>query len=373
MLERSKPFLYLLVGLASIFIIVSGIRSSAPIINPILLAVVITIAVLPLPGWFMQRGLPGWLAVVLSVIIILAFIGLVLLLVVVAVGQLGSVIPTVQASINLTETTTSLFGENEYVDDVLAIVESSLRSQALSDFATSVISTVVSGLSQAFLVMLIFVFMLSAALTLPQSSRLGFRPDHPLVESFAKLTEDVRRYVNITTVINILVAIGNTILLVILGVNEALLWGLLSWFMGYIPAIGFWIAMIPPLILGFAEGGLPTAAIVFFGYILINGSVENVLKPRVMGQSLRISPVVVVVSLFVWGWLLGAVGAILAIPLSLLIISVLEVFDSTHWIAILMRTTGEEDKAEQQAAVIRVKDLWNKAYTTVRNGINPPR
>ena len=373
MLERSKPFLYLLVGLASVFIIVGGVRASSPILNPILLAVVITIAVLPLPGWFMQRGLPGWLAVVLSVIIILAFIGLVLLLVVVAVGQLGSVIPTVQASINLTETTTSLFGENEYVDDVLAIVESSLRSQALSDFATSVISTVVSGLSQAFLVMLIFVFMLSAALTLPQSSRLGFRPDHPLVESFAKLTEDVRRYVNITTVINILVAIGNTILLVILGVNEALLWGLLSWFMGYIPAIGFWIAMIPPLILGFAEGGLPTAAIVFFGYILINGSVENVLKPRVMGQSLRISPVVVVVSLFVWGWLLGAVGAILAIPLSLLIISVLEVFDSTHWIAILMRTTGEEDKAEQQAAVIRVKDLWNKAYTTVRNGINPPR
>lgn len=373
MLERSKPVLYLLVGLASVFIIVSGIRSSSPILNPILLAVVITIAVLPLPGRLMQRGLPGWLSVVLSVVLILAIIGFILLLVVVAVGQLGSVIPTVQASINLGETTTNLFGDSEYMDEVLTIVESSLRSDALAGFATNVISAVVSGLSQAFLVMLIFIFMLSAALTLPPSSRLGFRPDHPLVESFAKLTEDVRRYVNMTTIINILVAIGNTILLVVLGVNEALLWGLLSWFMGYIPAIGFWIAMIPPLILGYAESGFTTALIIFIGYILINGSVENVLKPRVMGQSLRISPVVVVVSLFVWGWLLGAVGAILAIPLSLLFISVLEVFDSTRWIAILMRTTGEEDKAEQQAAVIRVKDMWNKAYTAVRNGINPPR
>lgn len=372
MLERSKPFLYLLVGLASVFIIVGGIRASAPIINPILLAVVITIAVLPLPGLLMKRGVPGWLSIVLSVAAILGVIGLVLLLVVVAVGQLGNVIPTVQSSLDITATTTNLLGESDYVETIVNVVQSGLRSQQLSNFATGVITSVVSGLSQAFLVMLIFVFMLSAALTLPSSSRLGLRPDHPIVERFSRLTQDVRSYINVTTLINIMVAIGNTLLLLVLGVNQAFLWGLLSWFMGYIPAIGFWIAMIPPLILGYAESGLTTAIIIFIGYTLINGSVENILKPRVMGQSLRISPVVVVVSLFVWGWLLGAVGAILAIPLSLLLISVLEVFDSTSWIATLMRTTGDEDREEQQAAVSHVKALWDKAVTAVRGGTTPP-
>ncbi|MFO7664342.1 MAG: AI-2E family transporter [Chloroflexota bacterium] len=373
MIERSKPFLYLLVGLASIFIIISGIRSSAPILNPILLAVVITIALVPLPGRLMARGLPGWLSIVLTVSAVLIVIGLVLLLVVVAVGQLSNVVPAVQASINIPVTTSNLLGNFGELEMVYDVIESALRSQQLSNFATTVVTTVVSGLSQAFLVMLIFVFMLSAALTMPSSSRLGLRPDHPMVERFAKLTEDVRHYVNVTTVINVMVAIGNTILLLILGIDLAVLWGLLSWFMGYIPAIGFWIAMVPPLILGFAQGGLPTAIIVFAGYVLINGSVENILKPRIMGQSLRISPVVVVVSLFVWGWLLGAVGAILAIPLSLLLISTLEVFDSTSWIATLLRTTGDEDREERNAAFGRVKEMWEKSVATVRNGLVPPR
>jgi AI-2 transport protein TqsA len=372
-IERSKPFLYLLVGLASIFIIVSGIRSSAPILNPILLAVVITIALVPLPGRLMARGLPGWLSIVVTVSAVLVVIGIVLLLVVVAVGQLSNVLPAVQQSINIPATTDSLLGNYAELELVFEVIESALRSQQLSNFTTGVVTTVLSGLSQAFLVMLIFVFMLSAALTMPSSSRLGLRPDHPMVERFAKLTEDVRRYVNVTTVINVMVAIGNTILLLILGIDLAVLWGLLSWFMGYIPAIGFWIAMVPPLILGFAQGGLTTAIIVFVGYTLINGSVENVLKPRIMGQSLRISPLVVVVSLFVWGWLLGAVGAILAIPLSLLLISTLEVFDSTSWIATLLRTTGDEGREERNAAFGRVKEWWEKAVVTVRTGIGPPR
>ena len=76
---------------------------------------------------------------------------------------------------------------------------------------------------------------------------------------------------------------GDTILLLFLGVDYAVLWGLLAWFMGYIPSIGFIIALIPPVILAYAQYGLRTAVVVFIGYVVINGGVQNFIQPKVMG------------------------------------------------------------------------------------------
>jgi predicted PurR-regulated permease PerM len=146
----------------------------------------------------------------------------------------------------------------------------------------------------------------------------------------------------------------------ILGVDYALLWGLLSWFMGYIPSVGFIIALIPPFLMAYAQYGIQTALIVLVGYILINGGVQNFIQPKIMGQRLKISPVVVFVGLFIWGYLLGGIGAILAVPMTLLVLIMLENFEITRPIALLMRYTGEEDKEERKEAVKQVKGLWGR-------------
>src|SRR3990172_13221443 len=106
------------------------------------------------------------------------------------------------------------------------------------------------------------------------------------------------------------------------------LWGLLAWFMGYIPSIGFLIALVPPVLLAYAQYGLQTALVVLVGYILINGGVQNFIQPKIMGQGLKISPVVVFVGLFMWGFLLGGIGALLAVPLTLLVLVLMENFDA---------------------------------------------
>jgi len=373
MVEQSKPFIYLLVGLASIFIIISGIQNLAFILNPILLSLVITIALIPVPGWFARRGVPGWLSLVLTFVIVLGFIGLVLLLVFFGLARLAEVLPSVQTSaaangdelINLPNT---IFGYR--LDEIRAAATAFLTSERLTGLATRSLGILFTTVSQAFLVMLIFAFMLSAALSLPSSARLGLTAENPLVQQAAALTENVRRYVTLTTSLNLLAAIGNTILLLILGVGPAVLWGLLAWFMGYIPAVGFWVAMIPPLALAFVEHGFTGALVVFIGYTLINGTVENLIKPRRMGRGLKISPVVVVISLFIWGWLLGIVGAILSTPLTLLILSVLELFEGTRWIAMLLRTTGTGEESavrEHEEALGRVRGLWDRSVAAVRN------
>ena len=373
MVEQSKPFIYLLVGLASVFIIISGIQDLAFILNPILLSVVITIALIPVPGWFARRGVPGWLSLVLTFVLVLGFIGLVLLLVFFGLAQLAEVLPSLQAGVTaegelLDAVPATIFGYR--LTEIREAATAFLTSEQLTGLATRFLSVLFTTVSQAFLVMLIFAFMLSAALSLPSSARLGLQTDHPLVKQAAALTEDVRRYITLTTSLNLLAGIGNTILLLALGVGPAVLWGMLSWFMGYIPAVGFWVAMLPPLALAFVEHGFSGALVVFIGYTLINGTVENIIKPRRMGQGLKISPVVVVISLFIWGWLLGVVGAILSTPLTLLILSVLELFEGTRWVVVLLRTTGTGEPSavsEREEAVGRVRGLWGRAVATVRN------
>lgn len=372
MVEQSKPLLYFLIGLASAFIIISGIRELSFILSPILLSIVITIAVLPLPGYFSKRGVPGWLSLVLALLVILGIIGLVLLIIFIGMTQLGGVLSGLR-------TTAASGGDlvagqdelSKQLNQLTAAIQSYMSGQQMADLASTLVSGLFSTLSQAFLVMLIFAFMLSSALALPNSSRLGLRTDHPLIEKASILTQDVRRYVTLTTMLNFLAGMCNAILLWILGVDLALLWGVLAGLFGYIPVIGFWAAMIPPLILAFLKGGPMAGLTVLIGYALINGTVENLIKPRMLGQKLKISPAVVVTALFVWGWLLGAVGAILSTPLTLLALSILEGFDNTRWIAILLRTAGVGDKteeAEREAAVGRFRGLWGRATDLVRTG-----
>ncbi len=372
MVEQSKPFIYLLIGLASIFIIIAGIQDLAFILNPILLSVVITIALIPVPGWFARRGVPGWLSLVLTFVLVLAFIGVVLLLVFFGLARLAEIVPSIQAGVTvegeLLDVPSTLFGYR--LEEIRDAATAFLTSEQLTGLATRFLTVLFTTVSQAFLVMLIFAFMLSAALSLPSSARLGLQTDHPLLKQAAALTEDVRRYVTLTTSLNLLAGVGNTILLLALGIGPAVLWGLLAWFMGYIPAIGFWVAMLPPLALAFVEHGFSGALVVLVGYTLINGTVENVIKPRRMGRGLKISPVVVVISLFIWGWLLGIVGAVLSTPLTLLILSVLELFEGTRWVAVLLRTTGtgeESAVSERKAAVGHVQGLWVRAVARVRN------
>ena len=348
-----------LVGFASVFLILFGVRASASIINPILLAVVITVTVLPLPSILTKRGLPGWLSLVLSILMVALVLGLVIGTVFFSVSKLATELPIYMAS-----------GSEQASEDLAAPESSQLSIQieqvtrSLGPVVQSVLGIVLDLLVQFGLALVIFLFMISAAMALPAPSRLGLDPGSSIINRVSKLTEDVRKYMTTLTVINLLVAIGDTIFLWIMGVDYALLWGLLAWFMGYIPSIGFWIALIPPVLLAYAQYGLSTALIVFVAYVVINGGVQNFIQPKMMGQRLKISPVVVFVSLLIWGYLLGGIGAILAVPMTLLVLIIMENFEGTRTVAILMRYTGEEKKEERQEAAQHVKGLWGKVKGT---------
>ena len=185
--------------------------------------------------------------------------------------------------------------------------------------------------------LLVLIFMLLDTAGFTTRLKIGFPENNPTLVRFSGLVCDLRKYVSITTKINIFIGLVDTIFLLILGVDFALLWGLLAFLLCYIPSIGFWLALIPPFILALFEFGITKALIVLVGYILINGSVQNFLHPKMMGSGLNLSPLVVVISLFFWAWVLGPIGALLAVPMTIIVKEIfLEGFDDTRGLAVLM-------------------------------------
>jgi AI-2 transport protein TqsA len=359
---RGKLVIYL-VAFASVFVVLAGIRASASILNPILLAAVITITVLPLPNQLAKRGIPGWLSLVLSILLVVLLLGLVIATVFFSVAKLSTELPIYeQEAITQTTEGVSSSGETSLSIEIEQVTKE--IGPLVQGFLTSILNILVTfGLA-----LVIFFFMISAALALPTPSRMGLDPGSSIIKRVAELTEDVRKYMTVLTGINFLVGLGDTIFLLLLGVDYALLWGLLAWFMGYIPSIGFIIALIPPVLMAYAEFGLQTALIVAIGFILINGGIQNFVQPKIMGDKLKISPLVVFVGLFIWGYLLGGIGAILAVPMTLLVLIIMENFEGTRPIAILMRYTGEEKKEEREQAAKHVKGLFGKAKDSLYTG-----
>jgi AI-2 transport protein TqsA len=348
-----------LVGAAAIFIILFGIRGSAYIINPILLAVVITITVMPIPSSLTKRGMPGWMSLVLSILLVVLLLGIVIATVFFSITRLSTDLPTYLASASQQASADISTGQDSETSIQIEQVTTSI-----GPIIQNLLASAADLLVQFGLALVIFFFMISAALSLPGPSRIGVDPNAPSIGRIQTITSDVRKYMTVLTGVNFLVGLGNTAFLLFLGVDYALLWGLLAWFMGYIPSVGFIIALIPPVLMAYAQFGLDIALVVLIGYILINGGVQNFYQPKVMGQRLKISPVIVFIGLFVWGYLLGGIGAILAVPLTLLVLIILENFEGTRPLAILMRFTGEEEKAEREEAAEHVKGLWGKVKGT---------
>jgi len=327
-----------LMGWAAIFIIIYGMKISASFLSPMLLAAIVGVSVAPLARWMVRKGVPDILAILITIVLVILGIGGIILLMVVSASELIDSLPqyqdNLQAQIDSLKTILDKVGfEGSQVQSSLGLTD---PSKILS-VVGSLFGGVFGVLSSLVVMLMVLIFMLLGAPAMSTKFRLGYLAESPTLARFRKLAEDLRQYVNITTWINFLVGIVNTVFLLILGVDYAVLWGLLSFLTGYIPNVGFWIALIPPFILALLEFGAAKALVVLVGYVLINGVVQNFLQPRMMGAGLNLSALVVIVSLFFWGWVLGPMGALLAVPMTMIIKEVfLDAYPDMRGLAELM-------------------------------------
>jgi predicted PurR-regulated permease PerM len=198
------------------------------------------------------------------------------------------------------------------------------------------VNTLLNIATVSSLVLIMLVFMLLEAARMPEKVKEAFGGRDLSNEYFKKIADDTWNYMQIKTIICFLTGLSTTIGLWFLGVEYAILWGLLMFFFNYIPNIGQVIASVPPILLSLIDGGVSLAIWVTLWLIIVNSFWGIVVEPRYMGSGLGISSLVVLLSLIFWGWLLGPVGMFLSAPLTMVMKIILQNDSKTKWIAVLL-------------------------------------
>lgn len=337
-----------LVVLASFVIVVFGMREAAKIITPIIIAFIIAILFLPFHRWLINCRLPNWLALVLVMLIILLVVTAMVSLTVISITQFINRIPDYSESLQRL-----VNGVLDLIDKLPIDVAGYLNTEIINasqiiNVSGNVLTGILDAFSNWFIVFLLVAFMLADFVFIPQKFEVMFKDNQQLL-ALSDLMSSIRRYLSITTVTGLVIGLANVILLIIAGVDFAVLWGIVSFLMNFIPSVGIIISVIPPVILALLEFNWQVALIVGIGIILINFVIENVIKPRIMEEDLNISPLFVMISLVLWSFVLGSIGTILAVPLTLVTTKLLlESSDEMKWLAILTTANPRPKKKRKK-------------------------
>ncbi|MCD6356868.1 MAG: AI-2E family transporter [Anaerolineaceae bacterium] len=329
--SASKVMLFL----ASFVVVVFGMREAAQIITPIIIAFIVAILFSPFHGWLIEHRMPPWLALVIVMLVILLVISVMVGITVVSITQFINRIP---------EYSNSLQGLVDGIINLVKTLPIDVSSMLNFEFfnvtqilnvSGSLLSGMLDAFSNWFVVFLLVALMLADFVFLPEKFKIMFSDNKQLL-AFSDLILSIRQYLSITTSMGLIIGLGNAVLLLFMGVDFAVLWGILGFLMNFIPSIGIIISVIPPVLLALLEFGWQSALISGAGIILFNFLIENVLQPRIMEEDLNISPLFIMISLVLWTFVLGPVGTILAVPLTLIATKLfLEASDETRWLVIL--------------------------------------
>lgn len=310
-----RRLLLFLFGAACAVIVFSGVRAVANLLNPVLMAGFLALLLQPLLHRLRRLGGAAVAVVVLVVILgglaLVGFVG-------VSLRQLALELPRYQDQLQaLLSSVTAQFAARGI--NAAAYVEQAITGPAVAGTLLDVSGSVASGFGNLVLTLFIFAFMLGGMWELERRASREARDHSPLAARFLAFSSTIRGYMAVRSVLGLAAAALNYVLLLVLGVEYALLWAVLSFLLSFVPNIGFVLSMLPPMLLALLGSGWPTALGVFIGYQVINTLLDNVIGPRYIGRQMNISALLSFLSVIFWAWLLGATGAILAVPLTVLI------------------------------------------------------
>lgn len=308
-----------LIATAALVIIFAGIKAAASLVVPFLLAVFLTIILSPPFLSLKRRGLP------VPVVIVIMIIGLAILSVLTvsilrtSLDQFVASLPVYNAQLRVQLGVITDWLEGMGMDVPDSLVEDLLNPQYAMTYAGSLATALSGMLGIAVIIFIIAAFALVEMSGFDRKLRGLPGISAERVAALEDHLQDLRRYVSLKSVMCVLTGVLVGLFLWLLGIENALFMGLLAFILNYVPAIGSLIAAIPGILLGLIQFGPTMAVVTAIGYIVINVGVSNVIEPRVLGQRLGISPLVVILSLVLWGWLLGPVGMLLSVPLTMMV------------------------------------------------------
>ncbi|GAA4735253.1 AI-2E family transporter [Actinomycetospora chibensis] len=314
----------ILLGAAAVVVTVAGLFWVSWLIGPLLLALVIVVAVYPIKTWLQGKGWPAW-ATVLSLIVVIY----------------GSVLVLVAFLAASASQLSALLAENsgksqQLVNSVTAALQkvgitpgqssSTANSANLSKFADqigAVLANVGSLLSSLVFILALMLFLTAESGGTNRRMNMISQDRPHIVTALEGFVHGTRSYLVVTAVFGLIVAVLDTAALAIMGIPLAVLWGVLAFLTNFIPNVGFIIGLVPPALLALLTGGWQLALAVVVVYCVLNLVIQSLVQPRFIGDSVGLSATVTFLALLFWAWILGPLGALLAIPMTLLVKAVL--------------------------------------------------
>ncbi|STB59020.1 putative transport protein [Citrobacter freundii] len=334
--------LKIVIMLGMLVIILSGIRVAADIIVPFILALFIAVVLNPVVQRMVKLRIPRVIAVSLLIVIIVMLMVLLLAYLGTSLNELARTLPQYRSSLviplkNL-EPWLQRAGIGVSVDELVKYID----PNAAMTLVTNLLAQLSNAMSSIFLLLLTVVFMLLEVPQLPNKlKQMMSRPIEGMA-AIQRAIDSVSHYLVLKTAISIVTGLVAWGMLAALDVRFAFVWGLLAFALNYIPNIGSVLAAIPPIAQVLVFNGLYDALVVFAGYLVINLVFGNILEPRIMGRGLGLSTLVVFLSLIFWGWLLGPVGMLLSVPLTIIVKIALEQTNGGQSIAVLLSALNKE-------------------------------
>jgi AI-2 transport protein TqsA len=308
-----------LLGLASAVVAVAGLKAFAALAGPVFLALVLTIAFRPVAGWFAGRGAPAWagaVAAILTAYAVLIGVGAALAL---SVARLAGLLPAYRDRLAaLRDGLRGWLEQAGVAPDQADAVAGQGDPGHLARLLGDLVGGLAGAVTQALFVLALLLFMGLDARWFPAALRASAQARPEIAAALAAFARGTRRYLVVTTVFGLIVAAVDTLALWPLGVPAPLVWGLLSFITNYIPNIGFVLGLVPPALLGLLEGGPGLMVTVVAVYCVANFVIQSIIQPKFVGDAVGLSATLTLLSLVFWTWVIGPVGALLAVPLTLL-------------------------------------------------------
>lgn len=340
-------------AIAAWIVIIAGLRAGQSVLLPLLIAILLAMVSFPLVREMQIRRVPTPLAVVLTVLVVLAGISGVAIIMTVTAREFAALVPGYQARLQelLKEWFTYLQARGVDTSQWLRMA----NPGAALDLVRALFSGITAVLSNAFLVLLIMTFILLEAASFGPKLRAALGMDVAEVH-WARITREVHRYLWMKTLISLATGFFIWAWAAVLGVDFAILWGFLAFVLNYIPAFGSILAAIPAVLLALIQLGPVWALLLGLGYVAVNLVLGNFLEPQLVGRRLGLSPLIVLLSVIFWGWLWGPVGMLLAVPMTMTIKIMLENTEGLQWIAVLLGRLRLPSKDEAAARAEAAKE-----------------
>ncbi|HTP06864.1 MAG TPA: AI-2E family transporter [Anaerolineae bacterium] len=319
--------------IATIVIILAGMAWLSPVLTPLMLGVFFSALAAPMYQWLVRRKAPRWLALVILIAVLGAgLLGLALLLGT-ATRHFAAGLQTYRNNLALHLQELQGILSNINFTALADSLRPAQQAAQATDWVMQFLSAVISVVSDAVFALLVVAFLLLEGPHFEARFRAGLGEQHPLRLRMNLFGDNMLRYFLARTKLNLLTGLGVGIMYWVLGVEYAALWAVLAFVFSYVPYLGLTLASVPPVVLAFAQYGLGTAVIAGLGVLVINLSIENLIEPAVVGRGLHLSPLFVFVSFFFWGWILGPAGVFLSMPITVILVLILDSYDQTRWLA----------------------------------------